>query len=168
MTIAEQRSEQVTPITITATNSLPVTILHKEVNISHKTLGCHKAIDGNEQDQVKYLLAKRLRYGRKLSTISIIRKQANMAYKTIYIPSMRYGLPSCSLSCDEIDKIQKYTLDKFLPFMGYEHGAPRALIHGPQEMGGCEIPHLYTEMMGLKKESIIAHIRADTTLGKSF
>jgi hypothetical protein len=50
MTIAEQRSEQVTPITITATNSLPVTILQKEVNISHKTLGCYKAIDGNEQD----------------------------------------------------------------------------------------------------------------------
>jgi hypothetical protein len=91
-----------------------------------------------------------------------------MAYKTIYIPSMRYGLPSCSLSCDEIDKIQRYTLDKFLPFMGYEHGSPRALIHGPQEMGGCDIPHLYTEMMGLKIESIIAHIRADTTLGKSF
>jgi hypothetical protein len=51
--------------------------------------------------------------------------------------------------------------------MGYEHGSPRALIHGPLEMGGCKIPHLYTEMMGLKIESIIAHIRADSVIGKS-
>jgi hypothetical protein len=52
--------------------------------------------------------------------------------------------------------------------MAYEHGSPRALIHGPLEMGGCEIPHIYTEMLGLKIESIISHICADSILGKSF
>jgi hypothetical protein len=96
------------------------------------------------------------------------RKQANMAYKTAYIPSMGFGLPACSLTCEEIESIQKSTLDKFLPFMGFEHGSPRALVHGPQEIGGYEIPHLYSEMMGLKIESIIAQLRADTVRGKSF
>jgi hypothetical protein len=52
--------------------------------------------------------------------------------------------------------------------MGLEHGSPRALIHGPLEMGGCEIPHLFTEMMGMKIKSIISHIRANSILGKSF
>jgi hypothetical protein len=93
MTIAEQRSAHVTPITITATNSSPVTILQKEVNIAHKNLGCYKAIDGSEKDQVKYLTDKSRRCGRKLCNTSLTRKQATMAYKTIYIPSMRYGLP---------------------------------------------------------------------------
>jgi hypothetical protein len=35
-------------------------------------------------------------------------------------------------------------------------------------MGGCEIPHLFTEMMGMKIESLIVHIRANSILGKSF
>jgi hypothetical protein len=52
--------------------------------------------------------------------------------------------------------------------MGYDHGSPRALIHGPPEMGGFDIPHLYTEIMGLKIKSIIDHFRADSILGKSF
>jgi hypothetical protein len=52
--------------------------------------------------------------------------------------------------------------------MGFEHGSPRALIHGPSKMGGCEIPHLFTEMMGMKIESIISHIRANSVFGKYF
>jgi hypothetical protein len=91
-----------------------------------------------------------------------------MTYKMIYIPSMKYGLPACSLTLQENNLIKKSTLDKFLPYMGYEHGSPRALIHGPLEMGGCEIPHIFTEMMGMKIESMISHIRAETVLGKSF
>jgi ribonuclease HI len=168
MTIAEQRNQQVAPIQIQTDNTKFVTILQKEVHTAHKTLGCFKAIDGNEKEQIKYLSDKSRQFGRKLNNASLTRKQALMAYKTIYIPSMRYGLPACSLSCTEMETIQKSTLDKFLPFMGYEHGSPRALIHGPSEMGGCEIPHLYTEMMGLKIESVMAHIRADSLLGKSF
>ena len=35
-------------------------------------------------------------------------------------------------------------------------------------MGGAGIPHFYTQMMGMKLEAFIAHIRADTILGKSF
>lgn len=82
--------------------------------------------------------------------------------------SVKYGLPACSLHPKQIDYIQKYTIDKFLPFMGFEHGSHRSLIHGPIEMGGANIPHLYTEMMGMKLEAFIAHIRADTSLGRSF
>jgi hypothetical protein len=135
---------------------------------SSLTLGCFKAIDGNEKEQIKYLSDKSRQFGRKLNNASLTRKQAITAYKIIYITSMPYGLLACSLSCTEMEIIQKSTLDKFLPFMGYERGSPRALIHGPSEMGGCKIPHLYTEMMGLKIESVIVHIRADSLLGKSF
>jgi hypothetical protein len=152
LTIAEQKQQQAAPIQIKTNNNTTVTITQKEVNQAHKTLGCFKAIDGKESAQIKFFHDKSRQFGRKLYNASLTRKQANMAYKTIYIPSMRYGLPACSLSCKEMESIQQSTLDKFLPFMGLEHGSPRALIHGPLEMGGCEIPHLYTEMMGLKFE----------------
>jgi hypothetical protein len=144
MSIAEQRAQHIVPIVMTESNNPSISILQKEVNEAHKTLGCYKAIDGNEDAQIK-----------------------NMAYKAIYIPSMRYGLPACFLSLEAIDDIQKSTLEKFLPFMGYDHGFPRALSHGPLKMGGCEIPHFFTEIMGLKVESKIAHIGSNSVLGKS-
>jgi ribonuclease HI len=168
MTISEQRVHHVNQIEIPDTNGSQTFIQQKEVNKAHKTLGCYKAIDGNEKEQISYLQTKSKKFSRCLYTANLSRKQANMAYKMIYIPSMKYGLPACSLSHNTIESIQNSTLDKFLPYMGYDHGSPRALIYGPIEMGGAEIPHLYTEMMGMKLESIISHIRAGTVLGKSF
>jgi hypothetical protein len=52
--------------------------------------------------------------------------------------------------------------------MGYDHGSPRAMIHGPLEMGGAEISHLYTEMMSMKLETTISHIRSNTVVGNHF
>jgi hypothetical protein len=146
MTIAEQRNHQVTAIQIKTNNNNSVTIQQKEVNTAHKTMGCFKAIDSNEQEQITYLSNKSRQYGRKLYNASLTRKKANMAYKTIYIPSMKYGLSVCSLSCEETESIQKHTLDKFLPFMGFEYRSPRALIHGPD-------PTLIHRNDGLKNRS---------------
>lgn len=143
-------------------------IQQKEVSKAHKTLGCYKAINGNEIDQVKYLKERSDKFGYSLKNASLTRKQAKMAYKMVYIPSLKYGLPACSLKPKQIDNIQNFTIDKFLLFMGFEHGSKQFLIHGPSEMGGANIPHLYTEMMGMKLEAFISHIRAKTVLGQSF
>jgi hypothetical protein len=132
-----------------------------------KTLGFYKAIDGNEKDQIIYLKTKSKKFGRSLHNANMSRKQAIMAYNMNNIPSMKYRLPACSLKLNTIESIQNSTIDKFLPYMGYDHGSPRALIHGPREMGGVGISHLYTEMMGMKLETIISHICANTVLGKS-
>jgi hypothetical protein len=55
MSIAEQRAQQVVPIVMTESNTPFVTILQKEGHEAHKTLGCYKAIDGNEYGPIKYL-----------------------------------------------------------------------------------------------------------------
>jgi hypothetical protein len=44
--------------------------------------------------------------------------------------------------------------------MGIDHSTQRALIHGPTANGGFGVRHLYTEMMGLKLETVISQIRA--------
>ena len=168
MTIQEQRQscEQISVCDSNGQNN--IMIQQKEVYTAHKTLGCYKAIDGNEIEQIKYLKTKSDAYGQSFKNAQLSRKQAKMAYRMVYISSLKYGLPACSLTVEQILHIQSSTIDKFLPFMGFEHGSKRLLIHGPKEMGGAGIPHLYTEMMGLKLESFISHIRADTILGKPF
>lgn len=168
MSIQEQQQE-CDQITIHDNEDLEeVTIVQKEVHVAHKTSGCYKAINGNEREQKKRFKSKSDKYGYMLKNATLSRKQANMAYRSVYIPSLKYSLPACSLSLNYIGYIQNFTLDKFLPFMGYKHGTHRALIHGPSELGGANIPHLYTEMMGMKLETFISHIRANTILGQSF
>jgi hypothetical protein len=69
-----------------STTKATVSIVQKEVSESHKTLGCYKTIDGNEQDQVKYLKKKSDKYGARVPSAKLNRKQALMTYKMIYIP----------------------------------------------------------------------------------
>jgi hypothetical protein len=52
--------------------------------------------------------------------------------------------------------------------MGYDRSTPRALIYGPSEFGGFGIRHLYTEMLGMKLDTVVSHLRADTQLGRAF
>jgi hypothetical protein len=49
--------------------------------------------------------------------------------------------------------------------MGIDRSTHRALIYGPSEYGGFGVRHLYTEMMGMKLDTIISHLRAGTQLG---
>jgi hypothetical protein len=52
--------------------------------------------------------------------------------------------------------------------MGHDHSTHRALIYGPSEHGGFGVRHLYTEMLGMKLETIISHLLAQSDLGKIF
>jgi hypothetical protein len=59
-------------------------------------------------------------------------------------------------------------VDKFISGMGYDRSTPRALIYGPTEFGGFGIHHLYTEMLGMKLDTVVSHLWANTKLGKAF
>jgi hypothetical protein len=94
-------------------------------------------------------------------------KQATLAYNLVYIASLKYRLPSTALSYQQITEIHRYAVDKFISAMGINHSIHRALIYGPMEYGGFGVQHLYTEMMGIKLETVISHIRANSQLGIS-
>jgi hypothetical protein len=89
-------------------------------------------------------------------------KQGTLAYNLVYIALLKYGLPSTSQSYEQIDKIHRYRVDKFISAMGIDHSTHRALIYGPSEYGRFGVRHLYTEMMGMKLETLISHLWAGT------
>lgn len=68
-----------------------------------------------------------------------------MSYKMIHIASLKYGMPACSLSNDDINLVQSYPpVVKFVSKIGFEHTMPQAVIFGLQDYCGIELPHLYT------------------------
>jgi hypothetical protein len=85
-----------------------------------------------------------------IKNYGLTHKQATLAYNLVYISSLKYGLPSTSLTYKKITEIHRYAVDKFISAMGIDHSTHRALIYGPSEYGGFGVRHLYTEMMGMK------------------
>jgi hypothetical protein len=110
-TICEQRQEA-SQIAIYNTNSAKQTnINHKQVNEAHKNLGSYKSIAGNQEQQIKYLKNRSDKYANAIKNGKLTRKQARMSYKTIYLTSVKYGLPACSLTPASIDYIQRHSVD---------------------------------------------------------
>jgi hypothetical protein len=52
--------------------------------------------------------------------------------------------------------------------MRYECHISRAVVFGPSSYSGLGLRHLYTEMMGMKIETLISHLQAQSTLRGSF
>jgi hypothetical protein len=164
-TIADQRKlcDQLTiPDTETPTE---IMIEQKEVMEEHKTLGVKKTIAGCEKSQDKFLRLWSINFGNRIRHSTLNRHQTCLAFNAIYMSSMKYGLPATALSCEKLEATQGYAIDQFLPKMGYTHGTTRALIFGPTIYRGCGVRHLYTEMQGMKLETMISHLRAGTSLG---
>jgi hypothetical protein len=143
-------------------------ITHKDVSVPHKTLGCFKSIIGNDEAEVEYVKHNSDGYGNLVKNSPLNHRQGALAYHLVYISSLKYGLPSASLSWSQIDQIHKYAVDKFLSVMGYDHSTHRALVYRPAEFGGLGVRHLYTETLGMKIDTVMSHIRAQSDLGTSF
>jgi hypothetical protein len=52
--------------------------------------------------------------------------------------------------------------------MGYDRSNPQALIYGPTKFDGFRVQHLSMEMLSMKIDTVIVHLRANTQLGKAF
>lgn len=166
MSITEQQ-EHTTNIQITDENNNNSTIITQlEVSIPHKTLGTWKTISGCEKRHIKYLSEKSNNFARRIANARVSHQQARTAFNSIYIPSMIYSLPASNIPCKELQIIQRRTTEKFIAAMGFDRHIPRAIAYGPQNYGGLNLPHLYTEECVLKIESLICHVRADTSIGK--
>jgi hypothetical protein len=85
---------------------------------SHRTLGVHENPAGNYQTEYKHLLSKGQNMAQLLSAQLITRSDAWTAYRSIYLPSISYGLPSTSFNQRELSKIQSSPIRALLPAMG--------------------------------------------------
>ena len=141
-------------------------IKQKEPTSSHKTLGVFKTMVGDESTHFTYLLDKSNKLAMIAASARMSRKHAQMAYSMLYMPALTYSLAACSFSEGQMNKIQKKSLNSFLPAMGICRTSSRAVVHGPFEYGGMKVGHLYTAQCASKLQTLVTHIRANSELGK--
>ena len=169
MTIQEQEHLHYPKITINdpETNN-EIYIQQKECQCHHKTLGVHKNILGDDSYQFAELLKKSNNMAQIAHGARMSKHHARVAFHMIYIPTIQYCLPACSFSLKQGEMIQAKALEKFLPAMGWRRTSSRALVHGPIELGGYNIPHMFALQGTQKLITMINHIRAKTEIGKLF
>jgi hypothetical protein len=92
-----------------------------------------------------YLKTKSDTMAHTIKNYGLTHKQAILAYNLVPISSLKYGLPSTTLSYNQITEIHRHAVDKFISAMGIDHSTHRALIYGPAEYKGFGVRHLYTE-----------------------
>jgi hypothetical protein len=103
--ILEQNIEQI-KIQLTTTKEV-IKLEQKEVHESHKTLGTYKCICGKENTQFQILMEKSSKLIEKAVKGQFKRKQAWLAYKCFYIPSMVYCLSAVNMEERQLIMIQK-------------------------------------------------------------
>lgn len=113
-----------------------------------------------------YLKQKSASFLSKLVGANLTRTHALMAYNTMFIPAMIYGLPATNVDLDKLKCIQDTAVQKFLSSSGFNNTFPRAACFAPKKFGGLRFTKILTEANLRKIESVVSHIRAKTTLGQ--
>jgi hypothetical protein len=59
-----------------------------------------------------------------------------IAYKTIIIPTVTYGLGATQIPVNQLQTTQKPLINTLLPYLGYNRHTPRALVYASPDRGG--------------------------------
>lgn len=100
---------------------------------------------GCEKKQIEELQKKSDAFAAIVRGSNLSRRQARVAYSSIYMSSMTYCLSAVNLTEPILISIQCKAVNSFLPAMGYDHSFPRSIVFGPRDFGGLILGHLYTE-----------------------
>jgi hypothetical protein len=135
-----------------------------EQTTAYRYVGVQIALDGNMDAQLTTLREKIYKINGALAQIFMTARDTKQGYTTVFVPSIRYVLPTTSISKTVLYKLQSNIINTVLTKMGYNRHMPRAVVFAPTHLGGIGLLGLYTEQGSSKVTTIISHIRAKSPL----
>jgi len=72
---------------------------------------------------------------------------AEFGIRQVLMPKLQYSLVVTTLTETQCNEIMKPVLQAGLPAMGINWNFPRAVVHGPVEYQGLNLPNLYSEQL---------------------
>jgi hypothetical protein len=98
------------------------------------------------QSKYQVLKSKADSFAARLKSPRIGVTEATIFHRSIYIPTMRYGLAAISASEEDLSGIQTRVLSSLLQKMRVSRSIPTSIRHGPVELGGLALYDLRTEL----------------------
>lgn len=123
-----------------------VRITRKEPEDSIRMLGVFLSPTGNNSGQLHQYQRKAKAFASKLHSPRLTASDIRTFHRSIYVPTMRYGLTATIATAQELQKIQSGVIASMLQKMHVSSKIPTAIRHGPKALGGLDIYDLRTEI----------------------
>ncbi|KAG7374485.1 hypothetical protein IV203_013580 [Nitzschia inconspicua] len=140
-----------------------VPIKYLQPTTSRKTLGCYKCPAGGHKQSLQAITEKAIAKATLVAKSALDPKCTMRHYTSVFLPSVTYPLPTCSIPEKQLRKLHNKTAGLFLNRLGYSCKTPRAVVFGPPSLGGANFRPLYDEQGSRQVELILKHLR--TPLG---
>ena len=114
------------------------------VEVAECTLGVRIALDGNMEDEAKFLEEVAKDWADNIQTGHLPRDLSWQSLTTTVLKKLEYSLPATTLTEAQCKQIMKPLLKVGLLALGVIVSFPRALVFGPEHFQGLAFPHLYT------------------------
>jgi hypothetical protein len=137
-----------------------------EPSSSYRTLGVHITPSGDSKGALKVLMEAALTYCSNIVASKLTRQETLTSYIQYLFPKLRYQPPLLQLTKRKCDKLMTPVLQAILPKMHINQNTLRAIIHGPEELGGLALPHLHA-IQGIDKIKLfVGHLRLNDRSAK--
>jgi hypothetical protein len=148
-----------------ATNS-STAIERVEPSEGRRTLGVILAPDGNCSKQIKHCYTKAVEYIGKIKQSKLSNVAKWKAANTILDAQIQYPLMATLCSRKDLDKLDKPIMKFKCSALGLNEHFPRAILHGPMELGGLGIPTKVSKTVTQRVNYFLYHMRQGTTVGE--
>jgi hypothetical protein len=129
------------------------------------TLGVHISPCGSNHCTLDILTTIVSDYSGKIISSFLTGAEALSAYKQYILPKLRYQPAVLSLRENECHKLLSLILMAILPKLHLNRHTARSIIYGPNELGGLDLPSLYT-LQGIDKlPFFLGHLRIQDRTG---
>jgi len=112
---------------------------------AQRTLGVRLAPDGNNADEFQHLLDVAQSWNTSISVAKVTHAAAEFGLQQVILRKLEYPLVVTTFTQTECQSIMSLILTAGLPAAGLIQTFPRAMVHGPWQWGGLNIPNLFTK-----------------------
>jgi len=111
------------------------------------TLGVRLAPDSNNKAEFFYLLDVAKSWQTSMAVAKITHAAAELGLQQVILQKLEYPLVVTTFTHQQCRQIMQPILSAGLLAAGIVHTFPRAIIHGPWQWGGSNIPNLFTKQL---------------------
>jgi hypothetical protein len=141
-------------------------VKRKSVEEGHRTLSFHMSGNGRCEAHKKVMIDKAILYSNEIRNSTMWRGESAVAYNSIYMPSLVYGVPATKMTKEECEDIQRPVVNAILPKMGIVRSAPRKVVFRTKQYGGLGLTHLASLQRNSRLQYLLGHLMYGDTPGE--
>ncbi len=110
-------------------------------------MGIRLAPDGNDEAEFQHLVETSKQWQQSMAMAKVMHLAAEFGMRQMIFRKLEYPLVATTMTQTQCMAIMCPILAQGLPATGFVRSFPRAIVHGPWQWGGLNIPNLFTEQL---------------------